>query len=175
MFLGEWKHKKNLRWKVQEKQENSKMVELMLSFSKYTKHVHWTRGLGISNWFSYVLLNFWTSSEFSAIMYLAEMLSMLLICVYAFSKPEASKPFLSCYSFLAAPQSLIKAKCMSYSPTGFLQDLRPSGAWGWKEGPETAGWPPGLLRPDRWTPSWSSHTFQLGPGQSLQEFLLFSI
>ena len=89
VFLGEWKHKKNLRWKVQEKQENSKMVELMLSFSKYTKHVHWTRGLGMSNWVSYVLSNFWTSSEFSAIMYLAEMLSMLLICVYAFSKPYA--------------------------------------------------------------------------------------
>lgn len=97
-------------------------------------------------------------------------LSSLSLCsMYAFSKPAASEPFPS-----ATPSQSLK-QSVSYSPTGFLQDLPPWAASGLREGPGTAGGSPGPLQPDHWTPSWLSHTFQLGPDQSLQEFLLFSV
>lgn len=94
--------------------------------------------------------------------------------VYVFSKPAAPKCFLS-----ATPSSPVLSlslkQSISYSPTGFPQALPPWGASGWKEGPGTAGGSPGPPRPDHWTLSWFSHTFRLGPDQSLQEFLLFLI
>lgn len=89
-------------------------------------------------------------------------------------KPGTPNSRLSATASQPHPSPQLK-QSMSYSPIGFLQDLPPLGASGWKEGPGTAGGPPGLLQPDHWTPSWFSHTFQLGPDQSLQEFSLFSI
>lgn len=96
--------------------------------------------------------------------------SLLRACVF---KTCSTRTLPFCYSSSAAPESLKQS--VSYSPTGFLQDLPPWAASGLRERPGTAGGSPGPLRPDHWTPSWLSHTFQLGPDQSLQEFLLFSV
>lgn len=64
------------------------MVELMLSFPKYTKTCTPNKRPCDKQLIKFSQ-TFELDSEFSAIMYLTEMLDMLLICVYTLSKPYA--------------------------------------------------------------------------------------